>query len=222
MANASMATEGVPARSAAAERRLRQRRQEARIRSRLVADAALLARHHASHPCGLQPAPATAGVHELRAELEALRSEVAELRAVVGRLRKDDDVACEEEQQAAAVTTDGAETRQESEVSGAPPLQEAAPLTPARRARSGKGIKLLQEEQQPEPQGAVSLQVEPAPSTEDLTKWAQDNKEEFNRIWGSKDMEDSKKMEVTRAAMQRQQQAQSQQHRADREARPPP
>ena len=66
-------------RSRACERRLRKRRQEARLRLQLAADAALLAGHHASAP------PSVLGVSS-KAELEALRAEVAALRALVDKL----------------------------------------------------------------------------------------------------------------------------------------
>ena len=62
-------------RSVAKDRRLRQRRQEARLRLRLAADAVLLAGHHASSP-PQQASP----------ELAALRAEVAALRALVHKL----------------------------------------------------------------------------------------------------------------------------------------
>ena len=77
-------------RSAACERRLRLRRQEARIRGRLAADAALLARHHSSAPCGQQLFPVD---KQVMAELVALRVEVGELRELVkALLSKGEDV----------------------------------------------------------------------------------------------------------------------------------
>ena len=77
-------------RSAACERRLRLRRQEARIRGRLAADAALLARHHSSAPCGQQLFPVD---KQVMAELVALREEVGELRELVKvLLSKGEDV----------------------------------------------------------------------------------------------------------------------------------
>ena len=67
------------ARSPAMERRLRRRRQEARLRLRLLEDATLLASHHASAlPSALGASP--------DAEIRALRSELAALRALVDKL----------------------------------------------------------------------------------------------------------------------------------------
>ena len=61
------------------ERRLRKRRQEARLRLRLLEDATLLAGHHASAlPSSLGASP--------DAEIRALRSELAALRALVDKL----------------------------------------------------------------------------------------------------------------------------------------
>ena len=85
MVNAEMAQEGHAGRSPAQERRLRKRRQEARVRFRLAADAALLSCHHASTPpCGLAAQPAT---HVSLAVVVALREEIAELRALVLELQ---------------------------------------------------------------------------------------------------------------------------------------
>ena len=68
---------GEPAcRSPALERRLRRRRQEARIRARLATDAVLLTAHHASAPPG-------ASAPDLQAQVHSLASEVARLRHIV-------------------------------------------------------------------------------------------------------------------------------------------
>ena len=66
----------VTGRSPACERRLRQRRQEARLRLRLAADAALVAGHHAS-------AVPSSVAHVSVADFAALRLEVEALRALV-------------------------------------------------------------------------------------------------------------------------------------------
>ena len=66
-------------RSPAIERRLRGRRQEARIRARLAADAGLLSAHHASAPPG-------ASAPDLQAQVHSLVSEVATLRLLVRTL----------------------------------------------------------------------------------------------------------------------------------------
>ena len=66
-------------RSPALERRLRRRRQEARIRARLAADAGLLSAHHASAPPG-------ASAPDLQAQVHSLVSEVATLRLLVRTL----------------------------------------------------------------------------------------------------------------------------------------
>ena len=74
-------------RSCAQERRLRRRRQEARIRLRLVADAAILAGHHASSPPRCQPpqpVSVTQGeLADLREEVRTLRAQLAALQARV-------------------------------------------------------------------------------------------------------------------------------------------
>ena len=93
--NAECADAAPAGRSPAAERRLRQRRREARIRSRLAADAALLAGHHASAPCG----QAALHADSLRGQLVALRAEVLELRELVLALRKGDGMVHEEREQ---------------------------------------------------------------------------------------------------------------------------
>ena len=83
-ANADVEVPHAAARSPAQERRLRKRRQEARIRMRLAADAALLAGHHASP----QPVMLPQGfVYVSQAEFAVLREEVATLRALVGALQ---------------------------------------------------------------------------------------------------------------------------------------
>lgn len=66
-------------RSSACERRLRKRRQEARTRVQLAADAALLAGHHASALPGCMRPQHLA----VQTEVEALRAEVNALRALV-------------------------------------------------------------------------------------------------------------------------------------------
>ena len=101
--NADCADAAPAGRSPAAERRLRQRRSEARIRSRLAADAALLAGHHASAPCGQTPASAALHADSLRGQLVALRAEVLELRELVLALRKGDGMVHEEQEQKAVV-----------------------------------------------------------------------------------------------------------------------
>ena len=77
-------------RSPASERRLRKRRQEARIRIRLAADAALLAGHHASAvPSAPAPtAPPDGFVWVAQAELAAMRNDIAELKAQVHALQE--------------------------------------------------------------------------------------------------------------------------------------
>ena len=80
MVNVSSERGEPPGRSPALERRLRKRRQEARLRMRLAADAALLAEHHASAP----PGPGAPG---LQAKVESLVVEVAALRQLVVSLQ---------------------------------------------------------------------------------------------------------------------------------------
>ena len=74
-------------RSHALERRLRRRRQEARLRLRLVADCAVLQSHHAS------AAPAMPTQGSLRSELGLLRTLVEELREELAVLRREADLA---------------------------------------------------------------------------------------------------------------------------------
>ena len=79
--------EPVPAaRSRALERRLRRRRQEARIRLRLVADAAFLSGHHASQ-VPLVGAPAMTGNLAGQQRLTGLQLQLSEPRAEVATLR---------------------------------------------------------------------------------------------------------------------------------------
>ena len=84
MANVNVELGQAVARSPALERRLRKRRQEARLRMRLAADAALLAGHHASATPGTL-------LSELvlvpRSDLAALREDIAVLQAQVRRLQ---------------------------------------------------------------------------------------------------------------------------------------
>ena len=63
-----------PRRSVALERRLRRRRQEARMRLRLAADAVVLSEHHASQ------VPRFGGLNALAAEVQLLRRDLERLR----------------------------------------------------------------------------------------------------------------------------------------------
>ena len=72
-------------RSPALERRLRRRRAEARLRLRLVADASLLAHHHAAP---LRPAADLTEVSELRRVVTTLQSQLAQLQEHVEALIK--------------------------------------------------------------------------------------------------------------------------------------
>ena len=72
------------ARSVASERRLRLRRQEARLRLRLLADAALLGAHHASQAPRL-PQP-TRGGGDSDAEARSLRNELVAMRSLLSAL----------------------------------------------------------------------------------------------------------------------------------------
>ena len=71
------------ARSPARDRRLRQLRQNARVRLRLVADVAMLAAHHSSHPPVLVDAPVARAGPGWRHEAAALRGQITDLRALV-------------------------------------------------------------------------------------------------------------------------------------------
>ena len=71
------------ARSPARDRRLRQLRQNARVRLRLVADVAMLAAHHSSHPPVLVDAPVARAGPGWRHEAAALREQITDLRALV-------------------------------------------------------------------------------------------------------------------------------------------
>ena len=83
MASAAEASgAAVAARSPAADRRLRQRRHEARLRLRLAQDAVVLACHHASAPPRLEPARTSP------AEIDALRGEIADLKGKLVALLK--------------------------------------------------------------------------------------------------------------------------------------
>ena len=73
--------------SHALERRLRRRRQEARLRLRLVADCAVPQSHHAS------AAPAMPAQGSLRSELGLLRTLVEELREELAAMRREADLA---------------------------------------------------------------------------------------------------------------------------------
>ena len=70
-------------RSPAHDRRLRQLRQNAKLRLRLVADVALLSAHHASHPPVLVAAPPARAGPGWRHEAAALREQITDLRALV-------------------------------------------------------------------------------------------------------------------------------------------
>ena len=87
MSNADVEVGQAAARSPAAERRLRKRRQEARIRMRLAADAALLASHHASQAPAVVPREfvlvSQVEIAALRDEVKALRAQVMALQASV-------------------------------------------------------------------------------------------------------------------------------------------
>ena len=79
-------TAAAPLRGPAMERRLRRRRQEARLRLRLLADSVILAGHHASQPPALVAADASTPwlgwkreASELRALVDALRAQVDSL-----------------------------------------------------------------------------------------------------------------------------------------------
>ena len=84
VADAPVAGSHVAPRSPARERRLRQMRQNARVRLRLVADVTLLTAHHSSQPpCG---PPAQPGLHappSLRVQFAALQASFDALLAVV-------------------------------------------------------------------------------------------------------------------------------------------
>ena len=86
MANVDQELGQAAARSPALERRLRKRRQEARLRMRLAADAALLAQHHASDAPSALP---SGYMLVSQAELAALREDIATLRAQVCQLQAD-------------------------------------------------------------------------------------------------------------------------------------
>ena len=81
--NAPSGSEEAPLRSRALERRLRRRRQEARLRLRLVADSTLLARHHASRAPAVSAAPAAPPL-----DAHDWRQEAAELRALLRVMRE--------------------------------------------------------------------------------------------------------------------------------------
>ena len=72
-------------RSAALERRLRRRRQEARIRARLASDGAILLAHHACTPPSA-PLAQPRALAQLREQLEALQVRFNELLAFVEAL----------------------------------------------------------------------------------------------------------------------------------------
>ena len=110
-APAAAAAAAPPAsRSPAKERRLRQRRSDARSRLKLLADCQLLAGHHASHVPGaatcdsreFEVADLRCLLAKVRRELALLREEVAGLRAGRAPAAVDASVAAEVETQAAA------------------------------------------------------------------------------------------------------------------------
>ena len=96
MASTASAAVDAP-RSPALERRLRQRRAEARVRFRILADSSLLSGHHASQLPRVAAAAAhttelagvLADIANLRAELEGVRTQLTTALAEVAKLRGD-------------------------------------------------------------------------------------------------------------------------------------
>ena len=127
-------------RSPAHDRRLRQLRQNARLRLRLVADVALLSAHHASHPPVLVAAPLARAGPGWRHEAAALREQITDLRALVVALMAAHPLVAVEELLPATPSAAPAATSMDVEVEGGAPGQasvETAEVEEAHQVLSG-------------------------------------------------------------------------------------
>ena len=127
-------------RSPAHDRRLRQLRQNARVRLRLVADVALLTAHHSSHPPVLVTAPLARAGPGWRHEAAALRELITDLRALVVALMAAHPLVAVEELLPATPSAAPAATSMDVEVEGGAPGQasvETAEVEEAHQVLSG-------------------------------------------------------------------------------------
>ena len=117
-------------RSPAHDRRLRQLRQNARVRLRLAADVALLTAHHASHPPVLVTAPLARAGPGWRHEAAALREQITDLRALVVALMAAHPHVAVEGLLPATPSAAPSATSMDVEDSEAPPPPAAASAVP--------------------------------------------------------------------------------------------